>query len=199
MMSAPVGSTLKVSGNSMAMVAIGPMPGSTPIKVPTRHPMKASRRLTGDNAVAKPSPRLPIKSNMNTSSITHQPWREWNRQAQRKLEQADANSSHQYAHHDRIDPANLLARKGGSDDGNRSGHNQSQRAYGQAKCHNGEGDQNGTANGPSLKRRARFKDGAQDEKRTKQPEQHCQGLGQHSRAHPSQCSDRQIGGLPEGK
>src|SRR5215475_6309621 len=130
MMSAPVGSTLKVSGNSMAMVAIGPMPGSTPIKVPTRHPMKASRRLTGDNAVAKPRPRLPIKSNIDRSSIADQPRRERDRKPERKLEQADANSSHQRAHHNRFNPANLIARKGGNDDRNRARHNQSQWAHG---------------------------------------------------------------------
>src|SRR5215468_6504302 len=108
MMSAPVGSTLKVSGNSMAMVAIGPMPGSTPIKVPTRHPTKASRRLTGDNAVAKPSPRLPIKSNIDASSIANEPWRERDRQSERKLEQSDANSSHQHTHDNCFHPANLI-------------------------------------------------------------------------------------------
>src|SRR5262245_10626387 len=152
MMSAPVGSTLKVSGNSMAMVAIGPTPGSTPIKVPTRHPVKASRRLTGDNAVAKPSPRLPIKSNIDASSIADQPWRERDRQSQRKLEQADANSSHQHADHNRFYPANLIAREGGNDDGNRSGHDQSQRPHDQAKCHDSEGDKNGTAKRPGFKR-----------------------------------------------
>jgi hypothetical protein len=36
--------------------------------------------LTGDNAVAKPSPRLPIKSNMDASSIADQPRREWDRE-----------------------------------------------------------------------------------------------------------------------
>src|SRR2546429_996774 len=170
MMSAPVGSTLKVSGNSMAMVAIGPMPGSTPIKVPTRHPVKASRRLIGDNAVAKPSPRFPIKSNIDTSSIADQPRREGDREPQRKLEQADANSSHQYAHHRRFDPANLITRKGGNDDGDRPRYDQSQRPHGQAKCHNGEGDKNGTAKRPGLKRKARFQERVQDEKHTKQAE-----------------------------
>ena len=39
-MSAATGGTLKVIGSSMAIVASGPMPGSTPISVPTRTPMK---------------------------------------------------------------------------------------------------------------------------------------------------------------
>ena len=35
-----IGGTLKVSGSNIAIVATGPMPGSTPIKVPTSTPMK---------------------------------------------------------------------------------------------------------------------------------------------------------------
>src|ERR1043166_9545202 len=89
MMSAPVGSTLKVSGISMAMVAIGPTPGSTPISVPTRHPTKQRKRFIGDKAVAKPSPRLPMRSNM-VSSVAQQPRRQRDREPEREFEQADA-------------------------------------------------------------------------------------------------------------
>ena len=39
MISAPTGATLKVIGSSIAMVASGPMPGSTPISVPTETPI----------------------------------------------------------------------------------------------------------------------------------------------------------------
>ena len=45
MISAPVGSSPKVIGSSMAMVAIGPTPGSTPISVPTRQPRKARPKI----------------------------------------------------------------------------------------------------------------------------------------------------------
>ena len=41
MMSALTGCKAYVTGNSMAMVATGPMPGSTPISVPTNTPMNA--------------------------------------------------------------------------------------------------------------------------------------------------------------
>jgi hypothetical protein len=40
MISAPAGDSEKVIGNSMAMVAVGPMPGSTPTSVPSSTPMK---------------------------------------------------------------------------------------------------------------------------------------------------------------
>ena len=40
MMSAETGGSTKVAGNSIAIVAIGPIPGSTPISVPRTQPMK---------------------------------------------------------------------------------------------------------------------------------------------------------------
>ena len=40
MISALAGSSLKVIGSSMAMVVTGPMPGSTPIRVPSRVPIR---------------------------------------------------------------------------------------------------------------------------------------------------------------
>src|SRR5262245_66359981 len=58
MISPPTGSSLKVSGSSMAMVAMGPMPGSTPISVPTMAPMKANPRLIGVSATENPTARL---------------------------------------------------------------------------------------------------------------------------------------------
>src|SRR5687767_10039694 len=72
MISPPTGSSLKVSGSSMAMVAIGPMPGSTPISVPTMAPMKANARLAGVKATPKPMARwstnsiaLPVRPDRN--------------------------------------------------------------------------------------------------------------------------------------
>src|SRR4249919_3688440 len=56
------GSRWKVSGSSMAMVAIGPMPGRTPIKVPTIAPMNAKPRLAGVSATPNPMARLSMNS-----------------------------------------------------------------------------------------------------------------------------------------
>ena len=58
MISAPTGATLNVSGSSIAMVASGPMPGSTPISVPTSTPMKQYIRFCSENATPKPKTRL---------------------------------------------------------------------------------------------------------------------------------------------
>src|SRR5438445_12734442 len=54
MISAAVGSTLAVSGSSMATVSAGPMPGSTPMAVPRKQPTRAHIRLIGVMAMAKP-------------------------------------------------------------------------------------------------------------------------------------------------
>jgi hypothetical protein len=58
MISAPSGLRLKVTGSNIAMVAIGPMPGSTPISVPIKQPNRQNRRLSGVAAAPKPSARL---------------------------------------------------------------------------------------------------------------------------------------------
>src|SRR3989339_1656464 len=50
----------------MAMVASGPMPGSTPISVPSRQPTKAYIRFTGVKATPKPSARW-----LNNSMLIH--------------------------------------------------------------------------------------------------------------------------------
>src|SRR5437868_4515226 len=47
MISAPTGGRPKVIGNNMATVAMVPMPGSTPTRVPTNAPIRHSKMLTG--------------------------------------------------------------------------------------------------------------------------------------------------------
>ena len=54
MISAPVGSSLIVSGISIATVSAGPTPGSTPMNVPNMVPMNPQRRLSGVKAMLKP-------------------------------------------------------------------------------------------------------------------------------------------------
>src|SRR6185436_7861254 len=58
MISAVIGDRLKVTGRSIAIVATGPMPGSTPISVPSRTPIRQYSRLIGVRATPKPSARL---------------------------------------------------------------------------------------------------------------------------------------------
>src|SRR5512140_2030906 len=58
MMSADTGGSTKVAGSSIEMVAIGPIPGSTPISVPRSTPMKQYMMLLMCSATPKPSARL---------------------------------------------------------------------------------------------------------------------------------------------
>src|ERR1044071_7442549 len=62
MISAAVGGRWKVIGSNMAMVATGPMPGSTPISVPTMQPKNAYSRFWKVSAVFRPIARLCSRS-----------------------------------------------------------------------------------------------------------------------------------------
>src|SRR5688572_24886555 len=64
MMSAATGGTLKVSGSSIAIVASGPMPGSTPMSVPSSTPMKQNHRFCSVSATVNPKMRL-LNSSMS--------------------------------------------------------------------------------------------------------------------------------------
>ena len=196
-MSAPVGSTLKVSGSSIAMVAIGPTPGSTPISVPTRQPRKHSARLIGDSAVAKPSPRLPMRSNMARALNSREPGRERDRQPERELEQADAERRHERAEHDRFPPAHLVARERADHDGERAGDHQAERTHRQAECHDGaEHEQRARA---TTSARAAGLLPARRRRRAARPARRAapQAPRQHAGPHAAERSDRQIGALPE--
>ena len=51
---APVGVIWNVRGISIAQPAAGPMPGSTPISVPSNDPIKANRRFWSVKATENP-------------------------------------------------------------------------------------------------------------------------------------------------
>ena len=54
MMKAAVGDIVTVTGRSKVMVSAGPIPGRTPIAVPSAQPVSAQSRFIGCNATAKP-------------------------------------------------------------------------------------------------------------------------------------------------
>src|SRR5688572_870026 len=60
----------------MAMVAVGPRPGSTPISVPSSVPMKQYMILAGCSAVPRPMPRLLMRSILIPQSDGLHPWAE---------------------------------------------------------------------------------------------------------------------------
>src|ERR1700748_1695956 len=105
MISAPTGGSPKVIGNSIAIVASGPMPGSTPISVPTSAPMRQSPRLVGVTATAKPNQRL-----ANRSMRASEPRPELQRQVQAPGKQHRAERREDRGPDDGFEPARFVRR-----------------------------------------------------------------------------------------
>ena len=63
MISADSGESVEVIGNSMAIVASGPIPGRTPIRVPRLTPMKQTNSEVGVSDCCSPS-RMPFQTSM---------------------------------------------------------------------------------------------------------------------------------------
>src|SRR3990172_8250248 len=62
MMTEPVGDMAYVTGKRSDIVATGPIPGSTPTRVPTKTPMKQAKRCIGWSATWRPKRRFWAKS-----------------------------------------------------------------------------------------------------------------------------------------
>src|SRR4051795_4724119 len=89
MINAPTGGSPNVIGNSIATVAMVPIPGSTPTNVPTSAPIRQSRRLIGVKATPKPRARLE-KSSAITPSLDQETREELQRQPERIREKQTA-------------------------------------------------------------------------------------------------------------
>jgi hypothetical protein len=66
MMMPASGGRKKVIGKSTAMVAVGPIPGRTPIRVPSSAPSRQKARLAG--VIASPNPSMSRSKNSICSS-----------------------------------------------------------------------------------------------------------------------------------
>src|SRR5262245_13892270 len=93
MIMAVAGSRLKVSGNSIATVATGQTPGSTPNNVARNTPKKQEIRFLRLIATPKPSPRLDRISMRRRS--------EFRPQVQRQAEQGDENADREHQEKER--------------------------------------------------------------------------------------------------
>src|SRR5918996_236497 len=106
MMSAGIGGRLKVIGSSMAIVTSGPIPGSTPIAVPTNTPRKQYIRFCSDRATENPRIRL---SNMSMSEPLYQRIR----QPEPVDEDPDRKRAHEGGQdHDLAEPELVSAERG---------------------------------------------------------------------------------------
>src|ERR1700741_31306 len=114
MISAPTGGRPKVIGSSIAMVASGPRPGSTPTSVPTRAPIRHSRTFHGLSATPKPRTRL-LKRTIIEAALAEARQRlpaemrppQLERQVEPKHEQQHAERGQHRAPDERLDPARL--------------------------------------------------------------------------------------------
>src|SRR3982751_1865096 len=71
MISAETGGSTKVAGSSIEIVAMGPMPGSTPMSVPRSTPMKQYMMFCQCSATPKPITRLFSRSMLASSTPAH--------------------------------------------------------------------------------------------------------------------------------
>src|SRR3970282_1779104 len=109
MISAATGGTLKVIGSSIAIVASGPMPGSTPISVPRNTPTKQNHRFCSDSSTVKPKMRLWKRSiSVAPHALDH-----WIRQAQEVNEPKPAHDGEADGESRDLQPLEVPARRGG--------------------------------------------------------------------------------------
>jgi hypothetical protein len=130
MISAEVGSPIwKVIGRSMAIVAVGPMPGRTPISVPSSTPMKQKPRFWSVEAVAKPSERLSNRSMVGSSGLAKPRAEQPERQAEPIDEDGGRESSHQHGDQERGGHAHLRRGEGGEECGEEDRRHEAEPAH----------------------------------------------------------------------
>src|SRR5216683_6980216 len=115
MIRAPTGGSPNVIGSSIATVAMVPMPGNTPTSVPTRAPIRHSRRLIGLKATPKPRARLEKRSAI-TPSLNQETREELQRQPERIREKQTATDRQADADNDRLLPLGLRCSQCGNDE-----------------------------------------------------------------------------------
>src|SRR6185437_8561452 len=108
MMSAPTGGRPNVIGSSIAMVASGPTPGSTPISVPTIAPTRQRPILVGWAATEKPMARLAMRSCMTVSPPKSETRPELERQIEQVRKQNGAEDGQSDRHQDGFEPFDLV-------------------------------------------------------------------------------------------
>src|SRR4051812_43798057 len=127
MIKAPTGGSPNVIGSSIATVAIVPMPGNTPTRVPTSAPIRQSRRLIGVKATPKPSARLE-KSSAIAPSLNQKTREELQRQPERIGEKQTAADRQEDADDDGLFPLGFRRAQRGNDETGKGGDHETQGA-----------------------------------------------------------------------
>src|SRR5262245_36097911 len=153
MIRAPTGGRPKVIGSSMAMVATEPMPGSTPINVPTSAPIRQNTRFHGVAATEKPSARLARRSCM-TDSLGSEPRPELERQIQQIDEQKQGKHRHDDSSADGFDTPGFGRTEPGDDERREGGEDETGLADRQGEDENRHRDPEGATHGIAFERLA---------------------------------------------
>src|SRR6202011_3470449 len=135
MIRAPTGGRPKVIGSSIATVAIGPIPGSTPTKVPTSAPIRQSRRLIGENATPKPRARLEKRSTI-APSLNQETREKLQRQPQRIGEKQTAADGQANADDDGFPPPRFRGAERSDDETRKCRDHQAKRPDGDGERKN---------------------------------------------------------------
>src|SRR5690606_26077492 len=144
MMSAATGSRPKVTGSSMAMVAVGPRPGRTPMAVPRNTPSRQYIRLVRVKAVSKPMPRLVISS-MPASSVAEPSAEQRHGNTQALDEDQAAEYRESCGEQQGAPQLEMCAGIGACDDQQRQCDQQAGPTQKAGKQHDGAGDQDDAA------------------------------------------------------
>src|SRR5262245_889227 len=142
----------KVIGKSMAMVAVAPMPGSTPISVPSSTPIRQKPILAKVEAVAKPRARLPSRSIRSSSA---QPGAEaLEREAEPVAEHRRGEDGERDREGQRAQRRHPQRGEGREKRGDEDGADEAQPAHGQPEDDRGQRDEDDAAPGDGADRLA---------------------------------------------
>src|SRR6266850_3455693 len=200
MMSAPTGSTLKVIGSSMVIVAMGPMPGSTPMSVPTRQPMNARPTLCSVSAVENPRARFARRSVIGSASEDQDPGDDQDGDGQ--IEHVPEEADRQRGHHDREDEQLLRAgfrRRGAADHRHQGpGDGEPHGPDAEREGRDREEHEEGAAQRPAAERLAVLEKRTDHQPEAQDAEERGDAAGEQAWADRIEAAGPEIRGRPEG-
>src|SRR6266852_1244006 len=202
MISAPTGPSQNVKGSTIAMVVSGPMPGSTPMMVPSRQPMKQSSRFCQVSATAKPIPILPRKPvsagpTPSKRSISEHRRPQRDRHFQREDEDADIDGDQH--RRERREPQRPQQRAGGArqNGGDRERADEADGLEQEREGKRRERDQQQRFPGPAFGRLARADQARGGERAAERDQQRANRARKVARAHVAGGPEIEIAGEPQ--
>src|SRR3954468_16328381 len=184
------GASPYVAGSSIAMVATGPMPGSTPMRVPSRHPARQKNRFCAVAAAANPTIRL------LTMSMSAAP--EYRQRLPQAIDKDDDTEQRERdGERDRLLPFGVARREGADQRHNESGGGEA-GALDQHREHK-HGDKNHEARVPpaGCDRRTVDRDRPQPDRGAEDEEADAQQHGHVARSHARDAADVVVAAEPK--